>query len=77
MTAELQQLKEREQQLESRNALLEKLNQLNAAKPQHAMEGTSLVWYSCLIILSPKILYPVFITCCLVRQRLLCLMFLC
>ena len=43
MTAELQQLKEREQQLESRNAVLEKLNQLDAAKPQQASLGTSLV----------------------------------
>ena len=43
MTAELQQLKERGQQLESRNAVLEKLNQLNAAKPQYAVQGTSLV----------------------------------
>lgn len=45
MSAELQKLKQRQQQLENRNALLEKLHQLSAARPEQGtyVEGVIVV----------------------------------
>lgn len=42
MTAELQKLKDRQQQLESRNAILEKLHHLDAAQPRQVTDDSKI-----------------------------------